>query len=93
MLRTYRAILRGDRVEWGDDAPVPMPPERAIPVHITLLEEAGGEGELADPAVRGQRMAEVLEQLAAINAFAHIDDPVAWQREIRRDRPLPGRPS
>jgi hypothetical protein len=24
-------------------------------------------------------------------ALSHIDDPAAWQREIRKDRPLPGR--
>ena len=32
-----------------------------------------------------------LEQLAAINAFSEIEDPVEWQREIRRDRELPFR--
>jgi hypothetical protein len=36
-------------------------------------------------------MREALERLAARNAFAEIEDPVAWQREIREDRPLPGR--
>jgi hypothetical protein len=36
-------------------------------------------------------MMEALEQLAHLNAFAEIDDPVEWQRELRRDRPLPGR--
>jgi len=25
------------------------------------------------------------------SAFKDIDDPAAWQREIRKDRPLPGR--
>lgn len=29
--------------------------------------------------------------LQASGAFAEIEDPVAWQREIRKDRPLPGR--
>ena len=32
-----------------------------------------------------------LEQLAAINAFSEIEDPVEWQREIRKDRELPFR--
>ena len=26
-----------------------------------------------------------------IPIFADIEDPVTWQREIRKDRPLPGR--
>ena len=38
-----------------------------------------------------QRMAEALEKLAASDAFSEISDPVEWQREIRKDRPLPGR--
>ena len=39
---------------------------------------------------RGQRMAEILEKLARSQAFAGID-PVAWQRDVRQDRELPGR--
>ncbi len=40
---------------------------------------------------RGEAMARIMEQLAESNPFSEIDDPVAWQREIRKDRPLPGR--
>lgn len=32
-----------------------------------------------------------LHNLQQSGAFSDIDDPVAWQREIRKDRPLPGR--
>jgi hypothetical protein len=35
-------------------------------------------------------MAAALEKLAQINAF-HGVDPVNWQREMRQDKPLPGR--
>lgn len=42
-------------------------------------------------ADRGVEMAEILERLAAHYPFAEIEDPVAWQREVRQDRPLPGR--
>ncbi len=40
---------------------------------------------------RQKRLAEALEQAAALNFFVDITDPVAWQREQRQDRPLPGR--
>jgi len=40
---------------------------------------------------RGQRMASILRQLALSNTFAEITDPLAWQREMREDRALPGR--
>jgi len=44
-----------------------------------------------DHAARGMRMALALAELARIGAFSEIEDPAAWEREIRRDRPLPGR--
>jgi hypothetical protein len=37
------------------------------------------------------RAVSILNQLAQIDACATIEDPIAWQREIRNDRPLPGR--
>jgi antitoxin (DNA-binding transcriptional repressor) of toxin-antitoxin stability system len=40
---------------------------------------------------RGVEMAEILDRLAAHHPFAEIDDPVAWQREVRQDRSLPDR--
>lgn len=42
-------------------------------------------------AARGEKMAEALAKLAKVNAFSDIKDPVQWQRDIRRDRVLPGR--
>ncbi len=36
-------------------------------------------------------MAEALEELARRDAFAEIDDPVAWQRKLRSERVLPDR--
>ena len=40
---------------------------------------------------QGQRMAAILQRMADRQALSHIVDPIAWQREIREDRPLPGR--
>lgn len=40
----------------------------------------------------GVRVARLMAQIAERGtAFREIDDPAAWQREIRKDRPLPGR--
>ena len=36
-------------------------------------------------------LAEALAQAAALNPYGDIANPVAWQREQRQDRPLPGR--
>ena len=40
---------------------------------------------------QGRLMAEVLAELAQRGTFAEIADPVAWQRELRSERPLPDR--
>ncbi len=32
-----------------------------------------------------------IRNLQRVHAYSDIKDPVAWQREIRKDRPLPGR--
>lgn len=44
-----------------------------------------------DAEERGRLLAEALRQLQAANPFKDVTDPVAWQREMRQDRPLPGR--
>ncbi len=70
-----------------DGAPPARGPVRVrVTVVGPLLEETPDER-----AARGKRMGELLQKLAETNPFAEITDPVAWQREIRKDRPLPGR--
>ncbi len=86
MLNTYHAILRDNRLEWAEKVPEHIKTGQAIPVYVTILDQAS-----IPPPVAGQgkRMAEILERLAAINAFASIADPLAWEREMRVDRALP----
>jgi hypothetical protein len=85
-MQTYRAILKGNRLEWTDSEPIDLNPEQAV--QVTILDDAPAQ---TDTPTQGQRMARALERLAEANAFAHIQDPVEWQREIRKDRSLPGR--
>lgn len=40
---------------------------------------------------QGPQMAAILQRMADRNALSQIDDPAAWQREIRHDRPLADR--
>ena len=84
MVRTYKAILNGDRVEWIDG-----PPETGerIPVHITIPDKTQQQA----PQTEEKTAGELLQVLADMDAFADITDPVAWQREQRKDRPLPYR--
>jgi len=45
----------------------------------------------AAPEPNGVAIVKILKKMAARKALSEIKDPSAWQREIRQDRPLPGR--
>ena len=83
MSTTYTGILRDDRIEWT--APAPKVPAKGVRVQVTLLEGT------APADAQGQQMADALSRLASSHAVADIPDPLAWEREIRQDRELPGR--
>jgi hypothetical protein len=88
VLPTYRAILRGNRLEWRGDARQHPAVDRPLAVYVTVLDEPMGAG---DAAEQGARMAEALARLAEIHALADIEDASSWERETRRERALPGR--
>ena len=87
MLQTYKAILRGNRLEWDDAVPQTLSDEQPIAVHVTILDQE----QALPPHTIGQQMAAILEQLATRPTLAAISNPVAWQREQRGERILPGR--
>ena len=85
-MRTYRALLRGDHLEWLGEAPE-FQTDAPLSVHVTIVEPEP----VAEVYARGPAMAALLEKLAARGTFAAIPDPGRWQRELRQDRALPGR--
>ncbi len=84
MPKLYEGILCGNHIEWVGEAPPSAATDSKVRVLVALLPEP-------DDAERGRRMAEALERLAARGGVAGIPDPLAWEREMRKDRPLPGR--
>ncbi len=88
MLHTYKAVLKGNRLEWGQDIPLKPDNGNEMVVLVTILKSKPRMSQQQD---RGQRMAKALEKLAAAHPVATIQNPQAWEREIRQDRPLPGR--
>jgi len=80
MSRSYRAILSGDRLKWSSEAPDQSSP---LTVEVTVVGSSNGS--------RGRDMAAALAEIAARGGVPGVPDPSAWQREIRQDRPLPGR--
>ena len=86
MQSIYKAILRGDRIEWEDDVPEQIRSQTALTVFVTIPDQP-----VAADDTRGSRMAEALERLAANGGVGSITDPSQWQRDERKDRDLPGR--
>lgn len=59
-----------------------------IPGFLEALQE---DRAVFSPDFRRQKIIKILEKIAASNVFADISNPVEWQRDLRQDRPLPGR--
>jgi hypothetical protein len=95
---TYCVIVHPNGViDWGADGPPSIPVTMAFDL-VPTVHEATPRPKLKMPdetpeerAARGARLRAALEALAASNPFRDIVDPVEWQRETRKDRPLPGR--
>jgi hypothetical protein len=60
---------------------------------LYLADRAVGEESIPPETavVRRRALSEALEAAARINPFEEVSDPVAWQRDNREDRALPGR--
>ncbi len=91
-MRTITAILEADA---DGTLHLPLPPElRRGKVRVTASVEPADAPRTAPVATPDmvQRRLEALEALRAAGGLHDvIPDPVAWQREQRKDRPLPGR--
>lgn len=95
MLKSYEAIYDHGRIEWLGEAP------RFKRARVVLVADDAAEldeAEATKPAIEAETDGSQL--LAILNAVPPevsasiaetFGDPVAWQREQRRDRILPGR--
>ncbi len=69
-----------------------LPPEKQAEVLdfvLFLQQRVLPPVESENVAGRRRQLAAALEALRRLGTFADIADPVAWQREVRQDRPLP----
>ena len=74
-------------VEWLDGAPDNDEPMLGLRLDSGSKESltTQGGGHVVKTSFR------TVSRACGHGASAEIEDPVAWQREIRKDRPLPGR--
>jgi hypothetical protein len=85
-MSTITAILEAD-ADGTLHLPVPQNLRRGKVKVVATLES---ESATTDRPTREMALA-ALRQLREMGTFQQITDAVAWQREIRKDRPLPGR--
>lgn len=50
-----------------------------------------GKLKVEESEPNGTKLAQLMEEASGKNLFSHIKNPATWQREIRKDRSLPGR--
>ena len=81
MLLTYEAILEGNVLKWKGEAPK----QDNVAVYVTLLDKPL---DAAEKARQGSQMGDALAALATLDERS-ITEPIAWQAEMRRERPLP----
>ena len=91
-MSTITAILEADA---DGTLHLPVPAElRRGKIEVTATLKAANGGVPAVPRAAPemlQRRQEDFAKLRQSNPFRGISDAVAWQTEIRKDRPLPGR--
>ena len=86
MLMTYEAILEGNKLKWKGAAPRQTVEKKEVAVYVTILDTPPLEEARAQ--AQGRKMADALAALAALDNRS-ITNPLAWQEEVRQDRPLP----
>ena len=85
-MSTITAILEPDA-----DGTVHLPvPQNLRCGKVKVIATLESEPATSDRPTQETALA-ALRQLREMGTFKKITDPVAWQREIRKDRPLPGR--
>lgn len=70
-----------------------LPPEKQSEVldFVVFLQGRNARERKTTKASQRNALKTSLERLSASAVLAGIKDPVAWQKEIRQDRPLQGR--
>jgi len=64
--------------------------EMAKELGLSITRKSNNYKEIAEEK-RSEELYQLMEEMANQNLFNSIKDPIAWQREQRKDRTLPGR--
>ena len=86
MADKYRATIHGNTVEWEGEQPAELGSREQITVEIKVVDEP-----IRSDRPSSRRAVAALRRIADLGGVESIRDPAKWQREIRKDRRLPGR--
>ena len=78
-------------IKTGNSYALRVPKKYVEDARLTLGQKTEIALPVPQPKQNRTRIQEIIRQLQELGAYKDIKDPVAWQREIRKDRPLPGR--
>ena len=81
MLRTYKAIIRNNYVEWDTDIHEILNSDSPVSVYITILDEPKPDNNVE----RGKYMVSALNTLVKIKAFDNVDNPAQFIQEMRQE--------
>jgi antitoxin component of MazEF toxin-antitoxin module len=78
-------------IKTGNSYALRVPKKYMDDARLKLGQKASIQLPTPEPKQDRKRIQELLRQLQEIGAYKDIKDPVKWQRDVRKDRPLPGR--
>jgi len=71
---------------------LPLEKQSEVLDFITFLQQRSTlSGFTSATSEKAGRIKSALRKISELKLFKDITDPVEWQRQIRQDRPLPGR--
>jgi hypothetical protein len=86
MLKTYEAIYDHGNVRWLD-----TPPDAEGARLLVTVLPSGTVKPAATGVMPAKSLEDALKAVVLLNPYRDAVDPVAWQRDIRNERALPGR--
>lgn len=79
-------------IKTGNSYALRVPKAYIDDAHLKLGQKVQVSSPLTTPKKQTpQAIKKAIRDLQQVNAYGQLADPVAWQREIRKDRPVPGR--
>lgn len=78
-------------IKTGNSYALRIPKKYVEDAQLELGQKATIQLPTPQPKQNYKRVQSLLQQLQDIGSYKDIKDPDTWQREIRKDRPLPGR--